>query len=80
MTSEGLGDMFEDHSADKCAEKVLLVSMGAKQRFSRAQTREQGPPSVPAEILYLLEELFDFRTPSLFPKPVSACLPLFSCL
>ena len=52
MTSEGLGEMFEGDSADMCAGKFLLVSMGAKRRVSRAQTQERGPPSALAEILY----------------------------
>jgi hypothetical protein len=30
MTSEGLGEMFEGDSADTCAGKFLLVSMGGK--------------------------------------------------
>ena len=30
MTSEGLGEMFEFNSADKCAGKFLLVSMGGR--------------------------------------------------
>ena len=30
MTSEGLGEMFEGDSADKCAGKILLVSMGGR--------------------------------------------------
>ena len=50
MTSEGLGEMFEGDSADICAGKFPLVSMGAEQRVSHAQTREQGPPSALAEI------------------------------
>jgi hypothetical protein len=29
MTSEGLGEMFEGHSAVKCTGKFPLVSMGA---------------------------------------------------
>ena len=50
MTSEGLGEMFEGDSADMCARKFPLVSMGAERRVSRAQTRERGPPSALAEI------------------------------
>jgi hypothetical protein len=50
MTSEGLGEMFEGDSADTGAGKFPLVSMGAERRVSRAQTREQGPPSALAEI------------------------------
>ena len=30
MTSEGLGEMFEGDSADKCAGKFLLMSMGGR--------------------------------------------------
>jgi hypothetical protein len=30
MTSEGLGEMFEGDSADICAGKFLLVSMGGR--------------------------------------------------
>ena len=30
MTSEGLGEMFEYDSADMCAGKFLLVSMGGR--------------------------------------------------
>ena len=45
MTSEGFGEMFEG------AGKFPLVSMGAKRRVSRAQTRERGPPSALVEII-----------------------------
>ena len=30
MTSKGLGEMFEDDSADTCAEKFTLVTMGGR--------------------------------------------------
>ena len=30
MTSEGLGEMFEGDSADMCAKKILLVSLGGR--------------------------------------------------
>ena len=30
MNSEGFGEMFECNSADKCAEKFPLVSMGGQ--------------------------------------------------
>ena len=43
MTSEGLGEMFEGDSADTCAGKFPLTSMGAERWVSRAQTRERGP-------------------------------------
>ena len=53
MTSEGLGEMFEGDSADMCAGKIPLVSMGAEQRVSCARTRERGPQSALAEIIIL---------------------------
>ena len=43
MTSQGLGEMFQGDYADMCAGKFPLLSMGAEQRVSRAQTRERGP-------------------------------------
>ena len=55
MTSKGLGEMFEGDSADTCAGKFPLVSMGAEWRVSRAQTRGQGPPSALADIIYIHE-------------------------
>ena len=48
--SEGLGEMFEGDSADMCAGKFPLMSMGAERRVSCAQTREREPPSALAEI------------------------------
>ena len=38
MTFEGLVDMFEGDSADMCTGKFSLVSIGAEQRVSHAQT------------------------------------------
>ena len=32
MTSEGLGEMFEGDSADMCAGKLTLVSMGGQAK------------------------------------------------
>ena len=51
MTSEELVEMFEGESADTCAGKFPLVSMGVERRVSRAQTRERGPPSALVEFL-----------------------------
>ena len=53
MTSEGMGEMFEGNSADTCAVKFPLVSMGGERRVSRAQTQERGPPSALVEIFPL---------------------------
>ena len=50
MTLEGLGEVFKGDSADTCAGKFPLVSMGGQQRVSRAQTRERGPLSALVEI------------------------------
>ena len=32
MTSEGLGELFEGDSEDKCGEKVQLMQWGVEQR------------------------------------------------
>jgi hypothetical protein len=54
MTSEGLREMFEGDSADTCAGKFPLVSMGADRKVLHAQTQERGPPAVLAEILVVV--------------------------
>jgi hypothetical protein len=41
MTSEGLGELFEGDSADTCAKKFPLVSMGGRA----CADGERGPPS-----------------------------------
>ena len=46
MTSEGLGEMFEGDSADTCAGKYPLTSMGSERRVSHAQTRGEDPIGV----------------------------------
>ena len=56
MTFEWFGEMFEGDSADTCAGKFPLVSMGAERRVYRAQTRERGPPSAPAELANVPQE------------------------
>ena len=50
MTSEGLGEMLEGDSADMCAGKFPLVSMGDRAEGLATQTRKRGPPSALAEI------------------------------
>ena len=73
MTSEGLGLMFEGDSADTCAIKFPLVSMGAERRVLRAQTRERGPPSALAEIYIAFSSLYDFISQqALFHKTTRA--------
>jgi hypothetical protein len=48
MTSEGLGEVCEGDSADMCAGKFPLVSMGGR---ANGQDGERGPPLARAEIL-----------------------------
>ena len=43
MTSEGLGEMFEDDSADTCAGKFPLMLMGGRAAVKRAQTVSEDP-------------------------------------
>ena len=43
MTSEGLGEMFEDDSADTCARKFPLMLMGDERTVQRAQTVIEDP-------------------------------------
>ena len=50
MTSQGLVDMFEGDSAERCAGISQLVLMGADRRVSHAHTRERGPQSALAEL------------------------------
>ena len=54
MTSEGLGEMFEGDSADMCARKFPLVSMGGRADRQACVDGERGPPSARAEILILI--------------------------
>ena len=54
MTSEGLEKMFEGDFAEVGAENFRWSRWGAEQMVWPAQTRERGPPSAPAEILYVV--------------------------
>ena len=63
--------MFEGDSADTCAGIFPLVSMGAEQRVSRAQTRERGPPSALAELFISLRPA-SFDIPSIVLPPQDA--------
>ena len=44
MTSEGLGDMFEDYSADACTEKFPLTPMGVLVPVSAHAGPSTQPP------------------------------------
>ena len=50
MTSEGLGVVLKGDSADKCAGKYPLVSMGGRANSQVCADGERGPPSARAEI------------------------------
>jgi hypothetical protein len=50
MASERLGEMFKGDSADTCAGKLLLVSMGGRANGQACADGERGPPSARAEI------------------------------
>ena len=54
MTSEGLGEMFEGDSADTCAGKFPLVSMGGRADRQACADGERGPPSARAEIVMFM--------------------------
>ena len=49
MTSEGLGEVFEGNSAETCAEKFPLVSMGGRTNCQACADGKRGPPSAQAE-------------------------------
>ena len=51
--------MFEGDSADTCARKFPLTSMGAEQRVSRAQTRERGPHRRERKFILLFLEIME---------------------
>jgi hypothetical protein len=50
MTSEGLGEVFNGDSADMCAGKFPLMSMGGRANGQVCADGERGPPSARAEI------------------------------
>jgi hypothetical protein len=50
MTSEGLVEVFKGDSADTCAGKFPLVSMGGRANGQASADGEQGPPSARAEL------------------------------
>ena len=53
MTSEGLGEVFKGDSADMCAGKFPLVSMGGRANGQACADGERGPPSARAELSVL---------------------------
>ena len=46
----GMARTLVGNFSNYCTDKFLLVLMGADQRVKRAQKREPGPPSAPAEM------------------------------
>jgi hypothetical protein len=57
MTSEGLGEVFEGDSADTCAGKFSLVSMGGRANGQACAESELGPPSARAELVKVFKVL-----------------------
>ena len=54
MTSEELGEMFEGDSADTCAGKFPLVSMGGRaENLARADPGARTPIAASGIILYI---------------------------
>jgi hypothetical protein len=51
MTSKGLGEMYKGDSADTCAGKFPLVSLGGRANGQACEDCEGGPPLARAEIL-----------------------------
>ena len=49
MNFEGMGEMFEGDSADTCAGKFPLVSMGGRAEGQACADGERGPPSALAD-------------------------------
>jgi hypothetical protein len=54
MTLEGLGEVFKGDSADRCAGKFPLVSMGERANGQACADGERGPPSARAEFYIFL--------------------------
>ena len=50
MTSEGLREVFKGDSAETCAGKFPLVSIGGRANGQACADGERGPPSAQAEI------------------------------
>ena len=51
MTSEGLGEVLKGDSADTCAGKFPLVSIGGRANGQACVDGERGPPSARADFL-----------------------------
>ena len=60
MTSEGLGEMFEGDSADMCAGKFPLVSMGGRAEGLACADPGARTPIGASGILYLFFDLHTF--------------------
>ena len=58
MTSEGLGEMFEGDSADMCAGKFPLVSMGGRvEGLACADPGARTPIGACGNLLHLLAQI-----------------------
>ena len=71
MTSEGLGEVFKGDSADMCAGKFPLVSMGGRADRQACAEGERGPPSARAELINQTEvSVFVSQKNSDMPHPI----------
>jgi hypothetical protein len=52
MTSEGLGELFEDDFSDTRAEKIPTVSMGDKRPCHACTVGDRGPPSAGRLVIF----------------------------
>ena len=59
MTIEGLGEMFEGDSADTCARKFPLVSMGWRAEGLACADPGARTPSALAEILTMIIQILE---------------------
>jgi hypothetical protein len=65
MTLEGLGEVFKGDSADTCAGKFPLVSMGRRANGQACADGERGPPSARAEFYICFLKALGFDVPTI---------------
>ena len=68
MTSEGLGEMFEGDSADPCAGKFPLTSMGGPSRGSCVRRPRSEDPNRRERKFYIFLHVISTSTGSLEGK------------
>ena len=77
MTSEGLGEMFEGDSADMCAGKFLLVSMGGRAKgLACADPGARTPISASGNFFFFFYLIFSTACLFVLIFSVAVCLKL----